>query len=77
MSLASLKLYYCSPVPSMHFGSCSPASGKATRGETEGEIIFCCPAHLKYLFADGRAFLFCFSRAQIFVSAIFRERFKY
>jgi hypothetical protein len=42
---------------------------KTTLGETAGEIIFCCPAHLKYLFAEGRASLFCF-----IVSANFRER---
>jgi hypothetical protein len=47
---------------------------KATRCEGTGEIIFCCPAHLKHLFAEGRDLLFRFSRAQIFVSANFRER---
>jgi hypothetical protein len=42
---------------------------KATRCEGAGEIIFCCPAHLKHLFAEGRDLLFRFSRAQIFVNA--------
>jgi hypothetical protein len=43
--------------------------GKATRGERAEEIVCYYRAHLRYLFAEWRALLFCFSW-----SANFRER---
>ena len=47
------------------------SSGKLRAARRQGKSFFVEPEHLKYLFAEGRDLLFCFSRSQIFRPQIF------